>query len=129
MNALLYRAKARLEDGDPWSLSPKFTHRELYDAVSAIKGSSLMAQYLRANALDLSIDVSLNVLSALLSFGNPLLLKVTLELLPEAQRDSSGSARRFLYLLVLGIFVLNVGKGWIDNIQMWHSASPRQVTI
>jgi hypothetical protein len=92
MNALLYRAKARLEDEDPWSLSPKFTHRELYDAVSAIKGSSIMAQYLRANALDLSIDVSLNVLSALLSFGNPLLLKVIWSFCPK--HSETRAARR-----------------------------------
>jgi hypothetical protein len=69
MNALLYRDSPDLKDHETWAISPLFKHKELYDAISAIQSSSLLRKYLKANALDLAIDVGLNVFSSTIAFG------------------------------------------------------------
>ena len=119
MGNILRRSTEKiLEENDTYKLSPLFLHQHVYDAVCSLTASSLLRKYLKANSLDLSIDISLQIFSQLIDFAGPLLLKAILERFDEASYNPA--TRRLIYLLVLVNFALKLVDRFVEYIQSWY---------
>ncbi|GAB1518745.1 hypothetical protein RhiTH_001810 [Rhizoctonia solani] len=115
--------KFSLNDEDVWALSPTFAHRNVFRRyLREIKEKgqkfSLLWFLLRANSLDLIIDITLELYSAIAGFIPPYALQRILRALEQHQ---NGSTPRDAYIWGLITFIAHMSFAQVDVIHRWHT--------
>ncbi|CAE6522225.1 unnamed protein product [Rhizoctonia solani] len=115
--------KFSLNDEDIWSLSPTFAHRNVfrrYLREMKEKGQkfSLLWYLLKANSLDLILDVALELYSAVVGFIPPYALQRILRALEQSQ---DGDAPREAYIWGLVTFIAHMSFAQVDVVHRWHT--------
>ncbi|KAG8696666.1 hypothetical protein FRC08_007008 [Ceratobasidium sp. 394] len=116
--------KYSLNDEDVWSLSPTFAHRNIfrrYLREMETKGRelSLLWYLLRSNSLDLILDITLEMYSAIVGFVPPYALQRILRSLEQAQPGDS--APRDAYIWALVTFLAHMSFAQFDIVHRWHT--------
>ncbi|KIL71527.1 hypothetical protein M378DRAFT_182928 [Amanita muscaria Koide BX008] len=110
-----------LDETDVWSLSPFFQHKiifsKLLDYRARYPDRSLLRFLLGSNFLDLTLDLVLEMWSAVLGFLPPYALQEILSAL--AINDSE--ARRKAFTWAVATFIINLSFAQVDLFQAWHS--------
>ncbi|KAF8707992.1 ABC transporter transmembrane region, partial [Rhizoctonia solani] len=115
--------KFSLNDEDVWALSPTFAHRNVFRRyLREIKEKgqkfSLLWFLLRANSLDLIIDITLELYSAIAGFIPPYALQRILRAL---EQHRNGSAPRDAYIWGLITFIAHMSFAQVDIVHRWHT--------
>ncbi|CAE6506129.1 unnamed protein product [Rhizoctonia solani] len=115
--------KFSLNDEDIWSLSPTLAHRNVFRRClreMKEKGHdfSLLWYLLRANSLDLILDVTLEMYSAVAGFIPPYALQRILRALEQPQ-DSGVPREAYIWGLVT--FIAHMSFAQVDIIHRWHT--------
>ncbi|KAL6301359.1 P-loop containing nucleoside triphosphate hydrolase protein [Sparassis latifolia] len=110
-----------LNESDVWSLSPFFTHKNLFTKYLKYRSEypthSVLRFLLVSNSLDLILDIVLDLWSAVFGFIPPYALQRMLS----ALADSSPDAKKSAYLFALITFLANLSFAQIDLYKMWHA--------
>ncbi|CAE6425291.1 unnamed protein product [Rhizoctonia solani] len=115
--------KFSLNDEDIWSLSPTFAHRNVFrrymrEMRERGHNFSLLWYLLRANSLDLIIDLMLELYSAVAGFIPPFALQRILRALEQPQE--SGVPRE-AYIWGLVTFLAHMSFAQVDIVHRWHT--------
>ncbi|CAE6419815.1 unnamed protein product [Rhizoctonia solani] len=115
--------KFSLNDEDVWALSPTFAHRNVFrrylrEMKEKGQNFSLLWFLLRANSLDLIIDITLELYSAIAGFIPPFALQRILRALEQAQ---DGSTPRDAYIWGLITFIAHMSFAQVDIVHRWHT--------
>ncbi|KAG9127282.1 hypothetical protein FRC07_015040 [Ceratobasidium sp. 392] len=115
--------KYSLNDEDVWSLSPTFAHRNVfrrYMREMQTKGQqlSLLWYLLRANSLDLIIDVTLEMYSAVVGFVPPYALQRILRSLENTKRGDPAPREAYIWALIT--FLAHMSFAQLDVVHRWH---------
>ncbi|KAJ1310996.1 hypothetical protein OPQ81_009504 [Rhizoctonia solani] len=115
--------KFSLNDEDIWSLSPTFAHRNVFrrclrEMEERGQDFSLLWYLLKANSLDLILDITLETYSAIAGFIPPYALQRILRALEQSQ-DSGAPREAYIWGLVT--FIAHMSFAQIDIVHRWHS--------
>ncbi|KAG8691671.1 hypothetical protein FRC11_013282 [Ceratobasidium sp. 423] len=115
--------KFSLNDEDIWSLSPTFAHRNVFrrylrEMKEKGQNFSLLWYLLRANSLDLILDITLEMYSAVAGFIPPYALQRILRALEQPQ---DGGAPREAYIWGLVTFIAHMSFAQVDIVHRWHT--------
>ncbi|TCD63205.1 hypothetical protein EIP91_005844 [Steccherinum ochraceum] len=103
-----------LNEPDVWSLSPYFTHKNLFNKHPT---HSLLRFLLVSNSLDLILDVALEMWGAFVGFVPPYALQRILS----ALADQTPESRRTAYLFTFIMFLANLSFAQVDLNQRWYT--------
>ncbi|KAI0775079.1 P-loop containing nucleoside triphosphate hydrolase protein [Trametes elegans] len=110
-----------VNDEDVWTLSPFFTHKNLFTKylryVAEHPTHSLLRYLLVSNSLDLILDVSLETWSATVGFVPPYALQRILT----ALADPSPGAKNTAYLFAVVAFLANLSFAQVDINKLWYT--------
>ncbi|KAJ7161288.1 P-loop containing nucleoside triphosphate hydrolase protein [Mycena crocata] len=113
--------KGTLNDGDVWSLSPYFKHKNLFNKCLEYRARhpthSLIRFLLVSNSLDLILDLVLELWGAVIGFVPPYALKEILAALADPTPESRSTA----YYWTLVTFLAHLSFAQVDLIQSWHT--------
>ncbi|TFK93706.1 P-loop containing nucleoside triphosphate hydrolase protein [Polyporus arcularius HHB13444] len=111
----------RVNDEDVWTLSPFFTHKNLFrkylQYTSEHPDHSLLRYLIRSSSLDLILDVALNTWSATIGFVPPYALQRILQ----ALSDPSPNAKTTAYFFAVVAFLANLSFAQVDVNKMWFT--------
>ncbi|KAI0789892.1 P-loop containing nucleoside triphosphate hydrolase protein [Abortiporus biennis] len=115
-------AKQRtLNESDVWSLSPYFTHKNLFNKyieyTRAHPTHSLFRFLIASNSLDLILDITLELWGAVVGFVPPYATKQILS----ALADTSPDARVTAYTFTVVMFLANLSFAQVDVNQRWFT--------
>ncbi|CAE6434528.1 unnamed protein product [Rhizoctonia solani] len=115
--------KFSLNDEDVWSLSPTLAHRNVFrrclrEMKEKGHNFSLLWYLLRANSLDLILDVTLEMYSAVAGFIPPYALQRILRALEQPQ-DSGVPREAYIWGLVT--FIAHMSFAQVDIVHRWHA--------
>ncbi|CAE6532095.1 unnamed protein product [Rhizoctonia solani] len=115
--------KFSLNDEDVWSLSPTLAHRNVFrrclrEMKEREHDFSLLWYLLRANSLDLILDITLEMYSAIAGFVPPYALQRILRALEQPQ-DSGVPREAYIWGLVT--FVAHMSFAQVDIVHRWHT--------
>ncbi|KAI0671861.1 P-loop containing nucleoside triphosphate hydrolase protein [Trametes maxima] len=106
---------------DVWTLSPFFTHKNLFTKylryVSEHPTHSLLRYLIVSSSLDLILDVSLETWSAVVGFVPPYALQRILTALADPSPDAKNTA----YLFAVVAFLANLSFAQVDGNQRWYT--------
>ncbi|KAJ3895149.1 pleiotropic drug resistance ABC transporter [Lentinula edodes] len=110
-----------LNEGDVWSLSPYFKHKNLFNKYLGYQEKypthSLLRFLLVSNSLDLILDVALELWTAVIGFVPPYALKEILSVLA----DDTPESRQTAYFWAFITFLAHLSFAQKDLIQQWHT--------
>ncbi|KZT01394.1 uncharacterized protein LAESUDRAFT_739182 [Laetiporus sulphureus 93-53] len=113
--------KRTLNEGDVWSLSPYFKHKNVFSKYLRYREQhpthSLLRFLLVSNSLDLILDIVLEMWSAVFGFVPPFALQQILS----ALADPSPESRRAAYVFALVAFLANLSFAQVDLYQTWYT--------
>lgn len=110
-----------LNDEDVWSLSPFFSHKNIFTKCLEYRRMhpthSLLRFLITSNSLDLILDVTLELWSAVVGFVPPYALQQILSVL----REDTVEARRTAYFWAFMTFLAHLSFAQVDLYQQWHT--------
>lgn len=110
-----------LNESDVWSLSPFFSHKNIFTKCLEYRNlhpeHSLLRFLVVSNSLDLILDVSLEMWSAVIGFVPPFALQRILAVLSE----NTSEARRTAFLWAFVAFLAHLSFAQVDLYQGWHT--------
>ncbi|KAI0091009.1 pleiotropic drug resistance ABC transporter [Irpex rosettiformis] len=113
--------KRTLNEPDVWSLSPYFTHKNIFSKYLAYTqkypNHSLLWFLLASNSLDLILDITLEMWGAVVGFIPPYALQQILA----ALADPAPEARTTAYLYTFVFFIANMSFAQKDAFQTWYT--------
>ncbi|PCH42091.1 pleiotropic drug resistance ABC transporter [Wolfiporia cocos MD-104 SS10] len=114
-------SKGTLNETDVWNLSPYFTHKNLFNKYLKYREAhpthSLLRFLLASNSLDLILDITLELWSAVIGFVPPYALQQILS----ALSDPAPGSRRTAYVYALVAFLANLSFAQKDLYQTWYT--------
>ncbi|KAG8695770.1 hypothetical protein FRC09_008943 [Ceratobasidium sp. 395] len=118
--------KYSLNDEDVWSLSPTFAHRNVFrrymrEMKTKGQGLSLLWYLLKSNSLDLTIDLILEMYSAIVGFVPPYALQRILRSLENTKHGDPAPREAYVWALVT--FVAHMSFAQLDVVHRWHIRS------
>lgn len=122
LNPILLLASQRtLNETDVWTLSPFFRHKNLFTKCLHYRAlnptHSLLRFLVASNSLDLILDISLEMWSAVVGFVPPYALK---EILSALAADTPEGKRVAFYWTLL-TFIVDLSFAQVDLFQGWHA--------
>ncbi|KAH8100998.1 P-loop containing nucleoside triphosphate hydrolase protein [Cristinia sonorae] len=110
-----------INEPDVWSLSPYFTHKNLFNKYLEYcqqhPTHSLLRFLIVSNSLDLILDVALEMWSAFVGFVPPYCLQRILS----ALADPAPEARSTAYVYTFVMFLANLSFAQVDINQRWYT--------
>ncbi|KAH9944830.1 P-loop containing nucleoside triphosphate hydrolase protein [Amylocystis lapponica] len=110
-----------LNDEDVWTLSPFFTHRNLFHKYLKYQTEhpthSLLRFLLVSNSLDLILDLTFALWGAVFGFVPPYALQQILS----ALADPTPQSRTTAYIFALATFLANLSFAQVDLFKAWHT--------
>ncbi|KAI0636054.1 P-loop containing nucleoside triphosphate hydrolase protein [Trametes polyzona] len=110
-----------VNDEDVWTLSPFFTHKNLFTKylryVAKYPNHSLLRYLLASSSLDLILDVLLETWSATVGFIPPYALQRILTALSDPAPDAKNTA----YLFAVVAFLANLSFAQVDINKLWFT--------
>ncbi|QRV91281.1 ABC transporter [Ceratobasidium sp. AG-Ba] len=116
--------KYSLNDEDVWSLSPTFAHRNVFRRYLREMGTkgqniSLLWYLLRSNSLDLIIDITLEMYSAVAGFIPPFALQRILRSLEQVRPGEPAPREAYIWAFIT--FIAHMSFAQLDIVHRWHT--------
>jgi ABC-type multidrug transport system fused ATPase/permease subunit len=105
-----------LADEEIPPLSRSMCTAESYDTLQSYGKSSLMMKIIRANSLDIMLDVTLTMASVVFNYASPFLIKRILDAITSPTPELR--ARAYVYASLA--FLSSVAKAQVDVFHLWH---------
>jgi hypothetical protein len=105
-----------LADQEVPPLSLTMRTKETYDTLKSYDSPSLLIRLIRANSLDIMLDMTLTLLSVVCNYASPYLIKRIIDAISNPTPESKARAYVYAVLALLASF----GKAQSDVLHLWH---------